>query len=95
MRFAIIDHCVTANIRAKTVQEEVEDGKINYINTLEYNANPRDIAQMLKCEVIHKGYNRKQLEDGANLAEAQLNLRFRQSSLNKSNAQMRTNFEIF
>ena len=32
---------------------------------------------MLKCEVIHEGYQKHQLEDENNLAEAQLNLSFK------------------
>ena len=42
-----------------------------------YVGQPRDIAQMLKCEVIHEGYQKHQLEDENNLAEAQLNLSFK------------------
>ena len=39
--------------------------------------DPKDIGQMLKCEAVHKGYEKQQLEAWNNIAKAQLNLQFK------------------
>ena len=63
------------NITVTESKEDVEDGKANYISTFDYVGKPKDVAQMLKCEVIHPGYDNADRQDGINLAKAQLKLR--------------------
>ena len=65
------------NSNTTTSEELLDEGRGTYTSTLIYTGQPRDIAQMLKCEVIHEGYQKHQLEDENNLAEAQLNLSFK------------------
>ena len=43
------------NSENNTEKIEKDNGQVEYINTLEYNAKPKDIAKMLICEVTHKG----------------------------------------
>ena len=63
------------NITVTESKEDVEDGKANYMSTFDYTGQPKDVAQMLKCEVIHPGYDNADRQDGINLAKAQLKLR--------------------
>ena len=49
----IADKPIGGNI--SDTKEELEDEKVNFISILEYIGNPKDIGQMLKCEVSHKG----------------------------------------
>ena len=63
------------NITVTETKEDVEDGKANYMSTFDYTGQPKDVAQMLKCEVIHPGYDNADRQDGINLAKAQLKLR--------------------
>ena len=63
------------NITVTASKEDVEDGKANYMSTFDYTGQPKDVAQMLKCEVIHPGYDNADRQDGINLAKAQLKLR--------------------
>ena len=63
------------NITVSETKEDVEDGKANYMSTFDYTGQPKDVAQMLKCEVIHPGYDNADRQDGINLAKAQLKLR--------------------
>ena len=63
------------NITVSESKEDVEDGKANYMSTFDYTGQPKDVAQMLKCEVIHPGYDNADRQDGINLAKAQLKLR--------------------
>ena len=65
------------NQNINTSIENLQDDRATYTSTFNYNGNPKDIAQMLKCEVIHKGYPNQQLSDEDNLEEAQLNLSFK------------------
>ena len=59
-------------------KEKLDGGKGTvYTSTLSYFGQPKNIAQMLKCQVLHEGYKKHQLEDEINLAEAQLNLSFK------------------
>ena len=75
-KWYIADKTISDGAIIKNTKEEVEDEKINFISTLEYIGNPEDIGQMLKCEVIHKGYKQKELDALKNIAKAQLNLKF-------------------
>ena len=59
------------NSNTTTSEELLDEGIGTYTSNLIY------IGQMLKCEVIHEGYQKHQLEDENNLAEAQLNLSFK------------------
>jgi len=61
----------------KTREEEGENGKVTYFSTLEYNSAPKHSGQMIKCEVDHKGYTAMQIDDGSNIATAELNLKFK------------------
>ena len=63
------------NITVTESKEDFEDGKANYMSTFDYTGQPKDVAQMLKCEVIHPGYDNADRQDGINLAKAQLKLR--------------------
>ena len=74
-KWYIADKPVNGNIN--NTKEEVEDGKINFISIFEYIGDPKDIGQMLKCEAVHKGYEKQQLEAWNNIAKAQLNLQFK------------------
>lgn len=67
------DTKLDANI--KTREDEGEDGKINFVSTLEYNAAPKHSGQMVKCVVDHQGYTALQIDDGSNVATAELNLK--------------------
>jgi len=58
-------------------EEALENGKMTYTSTLEYNAAPKHSGQMLKCMVQHKGYTAQQLDDNAQIAEQTLNLQFK------------------
>merc|ERR1711971_1381662 len=69
------DTKLDANI--KTREDEGENGKINFVSTLEYNAAPKHSGQMIKCVVDHKGYTALQIDDGSNVATAELNLKFK------------------
>ena len=59
------------NSNTTTSEELLDEGIGTYTSNLIY------IGQMLKCEVIHEGYQKHQLQDENNLAEAQLNLSFK------------------
>ena len=65
------------NQNINTSIENLQDDRATYTSTFNYIGNPKDIAHMLKCEVIHKGYTNQQLSDEDNLEEAQLNLSFK------------------
>ena len=67
------DTKLDANI--KTREDEGENGKINFVSTLEYNAAPKHSGQLIKCVVDHKGYTALQIDDGSNVAAAELNLK--------------------
>jgi len=69
------DTKLDANI--KTREDEGENGKINFVSTLEYNAAPKHSGQMVKCVVDHQGYTALQIDDGSNVATAELNLKFK------------------
>jgi len=58
-------------------EEALENGKMTYTSTLEYNAAPKHSGQMLKCEVNHQGYTTQQISDLAPIAEQTLNLQFK------------------
>ena len=65
------------NESISTKVEKLEDDKGTYTSIFNYTGNPKDIAKMLKCEVIHKGYKTQQLINEDNVEEAQLNLSFK------------------
>jgi len=71
----IADTKLNANIKVR--EEAGEDGKMTYTSTLEYNAAPMHSGSLLKCEVNHMGYTMVQIEDRSNVAESQLNLKFK------------------
>ena len=75
-KWYIGDHLLMQNNISQSV-EELEESRGTYTSTLNYFGQAKHIAQMLKCEVVHEGYQKHQLEEENNLAEAQLNLSFK------------------
>jgi len=65
------------NAEITTREEAGENGKMNYISTLEYNAAPKHSGQEIKCQVDHTGYTTQQIADETNWAKATLNLQFK------------------
>jgi hypothetical protein len=61
--------------------EEESEGKVNYVSTLKYFADPMHNGQELKCEVAHMGYSMAQLEDLENWATADLSLECKEINL--------------
>ena len=62
-----------------TFEEKEENGKTIYTSVKNFNLSMEQNEEMLKCEIIHKGYNKEQLKAGINLIETQLNLNFKAS----------------
>jgi hypothetical protein len=62
-------HCTTR-------EENVEDGRINYMSIFQYEANTKDFGKLLKCNVSHKGYINTGTQDEKNAVEAKLSLRY-------------------
>ena len=57
-------------------EENVEDGRINYMSIFPYKANSKDFGKLLKCNVSHKGYINTGTQDEKNAVEAKLSLRY-------------------
>ena len=57
-------------------EENVEDGRINYMSIFPYKANSKDFGKLLKCIVSHKGYIDTGTQDEKNAVEAKLSLRY-------------------
>ena len=57
-------------------EENVEDGRINYMSIFPYKANSKDFGKLLKCNVSHKGYINTGTQDEKNSVEAKLSLRY-------------------
>ena len=59
-----------------TREDNVEDGRINYMSIFPYKANSKDFGKLLKCNVSHKGYINTGTQDEKNAVEAKLSLRY-------------------
>ena len=57
-------------------EENVEDGRINYMSIFPYKANSKDFGKLLKCIVSHKGYIDTGTQDEKNAVEAKLSIRY-------------------
>jgi len=79
------------NITVTESKENVEDGKAIYMSTFDYVGKPKDVAQMLKCQVIHPGYDNEDRQDGINLAKAQLQLRFKPADFSHEKPEVKKN----
>ena len=57
-----------------SAENDANDGKADYIQTLKYFANAKHNGQTLKCEVTHLGYSEAQKAEGANVITRNLEL---------------------
>ena len=62
-----------------TFESKEENGAVIYTSAKKFNLSMEQNEEMLKCEIVHKGYNKQQLKAGINLIETQLNLNFKAS----------------
>merc|ERR1740129_415148 len=59
------------------LESKEENGTFIYTSVKKFNLTMEQNEEMLKCEIVHKGYNKQQLKAGINLIETQLNLNFK------------------
>ena len=57
-----------------SAENESNDGKADYIQTMKYLANAKHNGQILRCEVEHLGYTEAQKAEGANVITKNLEL---------------------
>ena len=62
-----------------TFESKEEHSTIIYTSVGKFNLSMEQNEEVLKCEIVHKGYNKQQLKAGINLIETQLNLNFKAS----------------
>ena len=61
------------------LESKEKNGTIIYNSVRKFNLSMEQNEEVLKCEIVHKGYNIQQLKAGINLIETQLNLNFKAS----------------